>query len=271
MDTVSAACNSRNVNADGQRQRYRRGAVVLTFILTAVLLDASGSITFVPSPPAAERYEQTGLQIQNSEDSTGRRLTLTGAVAGVTGLWESQTIPAKADEGTFDVVMNINLGGDSPKEASITIRVHPEWAPRGAAQFKRLVENGWYDNEGVFRVVPGFVAQFGLPAVAQKQLDNIPDDPVKVTNSRGTLVFATAGPNTRTSQLFFNYKDNSFLDRQGFSPFAEVLDNGMEVVGKFYAGYGERPNQGRITSQGNAYLDKEFPKLTKILKATVKN
>jgi len=175
-----------------------------------------------------------------------------------------------AEDGTFDVVFSLNLNGDEPSEASITVKVHPEWAPKGAAQFKRLVEQGWYDDAAFFRVVPGFVAQFGLPAKPQPRLDNIQDDPVKVSNKKGYMVFATAGPNTRTSQLFINYKDNKFLDGQGFSPFAEVLGDGMQIVEKFYKGYGEKPNQNKITSEGAAYLDANFPKLTKIKKATIK-
>lgn len=169
----------------------------------------------------------------------------------------------------YDMVFEIALGGDKPTDASFTVKIHPEWSPIGAAQFKKLVEQGWYDDAGVFRVVPGFVAQFGLPAKPQPKLPAIKDDPVQVSNKRGYLVFATAGPNTRTSQLFINYKDNGFLDRQGFSPFGEVLGDGMAVVEKFYSGYGEKPNQGAITSQGNEYLDKQFPKLTKIKKITV--
>merc|ERR1712083_994894 len=124
---------------------------------------------------------------------------------------------------------------------------------------------GWYDGAAFFRIVPGFVAQFGLPAKPQPELKSIKDDPVKKSNKRGYVVFATAGPDTRTSQLFINYADNSFLDKQGFAPFAEVLGDGMDVVDKFYKGYGEKPDQGKITSQGNAYLDKYFPKLTKIV------
>merc|ERR1712007_224860 len=139
----------------------------------------------------------------------------------------------------------------------------------GSAQFKRLMEQGFYDDAAVFRVVPGFVAQFGLPAVAQPKLENIKDDPVKVGNRRGNVVFATAGPNTRTSQLFINYKDNSFLNGQGFAAFAEVLGDGMQVVDKFYAGSGEKPNQGAITAQGNKYIDANFPKITKLKKLTI--
>mmetsp|Transcript_42931 Transcript_42931/g.99429 ORF Transcript_42931/g.99429 Transcript_42931/m.99429 type:complete len:200 (+) Transcript_42931:66-665(+) len=169
----------------------------------------------------------------------------------------------------FDVSFNMSLGGDSPKFATFKVRVNPSWAPKGAAQFKKLVQEGWYNGAAVFRVVPGFVAQFGLPAAPHPELPSIQDDPVQQSNRRGTLVFATAGPNTRTSQLFVNYKDNGFLDSQGFSPFGEVLGDGMDVVESFYKGYGERPNQDAITKKGNAYLDREFPKLTKISKCSI--
>merc|ERR1711972_458168 len=125
------------------------------------------------------------------------------------------------------------------------------------------------DDAGVFRVVPGFVAQFGLPAKTQPRLPPIKDDPVKVSNKKGTLVFATSGKNSRTSQLFINYKDNTFLDKQGFSPFAEVLGDGMKIVEAFNSKYGQEPNQGAITYQGNKYLDASFPGLTKVKKITV--
>eukprot|EP00435_Cladocopium_sp_Y103_P041374 s3124_g11.t1 len=236
-----------------QRQTY----ALVCALLVVCLVSTRYYSTFLPSPSTLEASETVEGR---------RRLMSVGAAAALGG---AQTGSAKAADADFDVVMDINLGGDSPSEASIKIRVHPEWAPIGAAQFKKLVEQGWYDDAGVFRVVPGFVAQFGLPAKPQAKLDNIRDDPVKVSNKRGTIVFATAGPNTRTSQLFINYKDNSFLDRQGFSPFGEVLDGGMEVVDKFFAGYGESPNQGQITNSGNSYLDAKFPKLTKIVKAKV--
>jgi len=174
-----------------------------------------------------------------------------------------------APDTPFDVTFQVTRGGFVPKTSNFTVRVHPDWAPKGAAQFKHLAEKGWYNGAGIFRVVPGFVAQFGLPAIPHPQLASIKDDPVKVSNKRGTLTFATSGKNTRTSQLFFNTGNNGFLDDQGFSPFAEVLGDGMGIVDAFFSGYGEQPSQGRITRLGNAYLDAKFPGLAKIVKLSI--
>lgn len=239
----------------------------LVLAVTNLTLPLSGPSGFVVTARERRSVGNIAVRAKHEADQGSRRQLVGGVV--LAGSASSNAGAALAQDKPFDVVLDLNLGGDSPKDTSIKIRVHPEWAPLGAAQFKKLVEQGWYDDAGVFRVVPGFVAQFGLPAKPQPTLPNIQDDPVKVTNSRGTLVFATRGKNTRTSQLFINYKDNSFLDKQGFSPFGEVLDDGMKVVEQFYTGYGEQPNQGQITSRGNAYLDASFPKLTKIRKAKV--
>ena len=153
-----------------------------------------------------------------------------------------------------------------------TIEVHRDWAPLGADRFYNLVRRGFFTNASFFRVVPGFVVQFGLgpdPAV-NKVWDKatIQDDPVKQSNKRGTVVFATAGPNTRTTQLFINFVDNSRLDGQGFAPFGEVVD-GMDVVDKIYSGYGDQPRQDLITSRGDAYITQNFPKIDKIKMARV--
>jgi len=134
------------------------------------------------------------------------------------------------------------------------------------------VRRGFFTNASFFRVVPGFVVQFGLnadPAINKVwEQAKIQDDPVKQSNKRGTLVFATAGPNTRTTQLFINFADNGRLDGMGFAPFGEVLE-GMDTVDKIYSGYGEQPNQGLITAQGDAYLSQNFPKIDKIKLARV--
>lgn len=163
-------------------------------------------------------------------------------------------------------------------KGDFVIEVHREWAPLGADRFYNLVQGGYYDDCRFFRVLKGFMAQFGIngdPKVQSAWVGaKIQDDPVKGSNKRGFVTYAMAGPNTRTSQLFINYGDNSRLDSQGFAPFGQVV-TGMNVVDSFYAEYGEGapsgggPNQGRIQSEGNAYLTKEFPKLDFIKKATI--
>jgi len=152
------------------------------------------------------------------------------------------------------------------------VEVHRDWSPLGADRFYNLVRNGYFTNAAFFRVVPGFVVQFGLsanPAVNRAWFNaNLKDDPVVGSNKRGTLSFASAGPNTRTTQIFINFSDNVALDRMGFSPFATVSE-GMDVVDKIYSGYGESPNQGAITNEGDAYIAKNFPKIDKIKVARV--
>ena len=158
------------------------------------------------------------------------------------------------------------------------VEVHRDWAPNGADRFYNLVKNGYYDAARFFRVIEGFMVQFGInadPNIARVWRDaNIKDDPVKESNRRGMVTFATAGPNTRTTQVFINFGDNAALDGQGFAPFAKVI-SGMEVVDSLYGGYGEGapngngPDQGRLQQQGNAYLQQAFPKLDSINKATI--
>jgi peptidyl-prolyl cis-trans isomerase A (cyclophilin A) len=143
---------------------------------------------------------------------------------------------------------------------------------------QELTEEKFFDETRIFRVLPGFVSQFGIngnPEVQSKwRSKSIPDDPVKVSNERGTVVFATAGANSRTTQIFFNTRTegNTFLDKQGFSPFGQVLE-GMDIVDQLYSGYGEGapagkgPNQGLIQAKGNAYLKDSYPKLSYIQQA----
>ena len=156
---------------------------------------------------------------------------------------------------------------------AIVIEVHRDWAPLGADRFYNLVKNGFFDNARFFRVVPNFMVQFGMngdPAVtAAWQGATLKDEPTKETNKRGYVTFAKTGaPNSRGTQVFINFKDNGFLDSQGFAPFGQVV-SGMDVAEKITSQYGESPNQGRITAEGNAYLTKEFPKLDYIKKASI--
>ncbi len=158
------------------------------------------------------------------------------------------------------------------------IEVHRDWAPNGADRFYNLVKNGFYDNVRFFRVVEGFMAQFGIngdPKVSSIWREaRIKDDPVRISNKRTFVTFATAGPNTRTTQVFISFSDNSNLDSQGFAPFGQVV-SGMKVVDALYNGYGEGapngrgPDQGRVQKEGNAYLANSFPNLDYVKKATI--
>jgi peptidyl-prolyl cis-trans isomerase A (cyclophilin A) len=206
----------------------------------------------------------------------GLALASTVAFAGQADLNKLQKLrnPAALKEqapATFKVNFDTSKG---PFE----VTVHRDWAPNGADRFYNLVKNGFYDDVRFFRVIPNFMAQFGIhgnPSVmAAWRQAQIKDDPVKQSNKRGYVVFATAGPNTRTTQLFINFGDNTGLDKQGFAPFGQVT-KGMDVVDKIYDGYGEGaprgkgPEQGRLQNEGNAYLTKEFPKLDYIKTATI--
>lgn len=163
-------------------------------------------------------------------------------------------------------------------KGTFVIQVQRDWAPNGADRFYNLVKSGFYNDARFFRVIDGFMVQFGingnpdLSAIWREA--RIPDDPVRESNDRGTVTFATAGPNTRTTQVFINFNNNSSLNGQGFAPFGKVV-SGMDVVDSFFKGYGEGaprgngPSQGLLQSQGNAYLITKFPKLDYIKKATI--
>ncbi|HEY3279742.1 MAG TPA: peptidylprolyl isomerase [Gemmatimonadales bacterium] len=163
-------------------------------------------------------------------------------------------------------------------QGDFVIAVHRAWAPRGADRFYNLVRSGYYDDARFFRVVSGFMVQFGIHGDPQVSAawrgKQIPDDPVRRTNLRGMISFANAGPGTRTTQVFINFGSNDRLDAMGFAPFGQVVQ-GMEVVDKLYAGYGEGaprglgPDQGRIQMEGNAYLKKSFPKMDYVQRARV--
>ena len=153
-----------------------------------------------------------------------------------------------------------------------TVEVTRSWAPGGADRFYNLVRHGFFDGTRFFRVVPGFVVQFGLsgdPTLSARWRDAvIPDDPVLQHNTAGTLTFATAGPGTRTTQLFINYADNTRLDAQGFAPLGQVVE-GMDVVERIYSGYEGTPDQGMIQMRGNTYLADQFPRLDTIARAAI--
>ena len=158
------------------------------------------------------------------------------------------------------------------------VEAHRDWAPVGADRFHALVQAGFYDDTRFYRVIDGFMAQFGIngdPYVNQVWKEEfLLDEPPTESNTRGRLSFAKGGPHSRTTELFVNFVNNSRLDPLGFAPFAEVVE-GMDVVDLIYSGYGEGPPNGAgpyaamIQARGNAYLDAEFPQLTRILRASV--
>ena len=191
-----------------------------------------------------------------------------------------------AGDMSYLVKFSVNLGPQN--HDSFLVRINPSWAPLGAERFKELVEgNGrgiyrvlcdilfvenFFDAARFFRVVPGFMAQFGISAkpdrAAYWREKKLKDDPVLKSNTRGYISFATSGPNSRTTQMFINYADNANLDSMGFAPFG-LVEKGMDVVDKIYAGYGEKPDQQSIQMSGNKYLKKHFPKLSYIEKVEI--
>jgi len=182
--------------------------------------------------------------------------------------------PASLNEKALDVY---KVKFDT-SQGTFEIEVHRDWAPNGADRFYNLVKNGFYNDTRFFRVIKGFMVQFGIngdPKISQVWRNaNVADDPVEESNLRGFVTFATAGPNTRTTQVFINYGDNPSLDGQGFAPFGKVI-SGLDVVQHLYSNYGEGaprgegPDQSRVQTEGNAYLQKNFPQLDYIKKATI--
>ncbi|MBZ5520678.1 MAG: peptidylprolyl isomerase [Acidobacteriia bacterium] len=180
--------------------------------------------------------------------------------------------PAASAAGVFRVKIETSAG-------AFVIEAHRDWAPHGVERFHELVRAGYFDDSRFFRIVPGFIAQFGIagdPKVATAWRNRtIPDDPVVQHNQRGYMSYAMTGPDTRSTQIYINLADNSRLDAQGFAPFAKVVE-GMEVVDKLYSGYGENSGGGmragkqqKMFEEGNAWLDREFPRLDKLMRATM--
>jgi len=190
------------------------------------------------------------------------------SVAVSTGFRVMADEAAAADQApdTYRVLFETSKG-------SFTVEVHREWAPNGADRFHKLVETGFYDDCRFFRVVPDFMVQWGINGDPEIQKNwvkaNIKDDRVTQSNQRGFLTYAMSGQkNSRTTQMFINFKDNSFLDSKGFAPFGQVVD-GMDIVDAINSQYREQPDQGSVQESGNEYLNKNFPKLDYIRKAII--
>lgn len=260
--------------------------LLITITLLISLLHSINAFTSSPPRPIISQ-SSTSLEAASRRGVLGK---LRGAFVGAATLTAFRQGPsvASAEEtpstsnGRIVELQVANVDGIEGKTGTVKIQLRPEWAPRGVKRFEELTEEKFFDDTRVFRVLPGFVSQFGIngnPEVqSQWRSKSIPDDPVKVSNSRGTVVFATAGTNSRTTQIFFNTRaeGNAFLDKQGFSPFGQVIE-GMDIVDQLYSGYGEGqpagkgPNQGLIQAKGNAYLKESYPKLSYIQQARLAN
>ena len=205
--------------------------------------------------------------------ATQRRLLGLAAAVAASALALAQAPPAEKAPDTFYAKFETTKG-------PFVVQVNRAWAPNGADRFHHLVKTGFFDGQRFYRVVKGFVVQWGVhgdPATASDWMGKrIPDDPVLEKNAVGTITFAKSGPGTRTTQVFINLTDNRrSLDKTGFAPFGVVVD-GLDVVKKLYAGYGDMVSQGgrgvdvgRLYKEGNAYLDRDFPKLDRIVKASI--
>uniref|UniRef100_A0A7S0B3K6 Peptidyl-prolyl cis-trans isomerase n=1 Tax=Pyrodinium bahamense TaxID=73915 RepID=A0A7S0B3K6_9DINO len=170
------------------------------------------------------------------------------------------------------VRFTIRVAPDSDEEV-FKLKIHEEWAPLGARRFLDLVQDKNFDGGAFYRVIPGFMAQFGIaadPAMYKKWSQMIPDDKVTQSNTRGRISFAMRGPNTRSCQVFINFGDNGSLDSQGFAPFGEVIE-GMEVVDKIYSGYQDAPYREPIKEEGVACIKDKFPKLSYVVAAVVED
>jgi peptidyl-prolyl cis-trans isomerase A (cyclophilin A) len=220
---------------------------------------------------SVEDTMKRGVQLLAAMAAVGLGVSVAAGQAPDRARLRNPSALAEKAPDTFKAALDTSKG-------QIVITVHRDWAPLGADRFYNLVKSGYLTDVRFFRVLSGFMAQFGIngdPAVAAAWRGaRIQDDPVKQSNKRGYVTFATAGPNTRTTQLFINYRENASLDKQGFAPIGEVT-SGMDVVDQLYSGYGEGapsgkgPSQQRAQAEGNAYLMKEFPRLDYIKAATI--
>jgi peptidyl-prolyl cis-trans isomerase A (cyclophilin A) len=240
------------------------------FVKYALVAVAALGLAYATSAqtPAPAAVPKSSAQ---SSTTAAKKPAATGTAAHAASYDRALLHPALLKDKAPDtyVVKFVTTRGD------FTITVTRASAPLGADRFYNLVKHHFYDNAVIFRAVPNFVTQFGIssyPAVsAAWKKTEIKDDPVTGTNKKGSIVFATAGPNTRTTQVFINLKDNAFLDKTGFSPFGTVDGDGMKVVEMFYDQYGDNAgiDQDQIEKTGKPYLDKSFPKLDSIKSVTI--
>lgn len=239
-----------------------------------VVLLIAGSVLFVPGCSDGGSDNQGSLDDSLARIEQARKDSLWNTPAAEVPEGTPQSRPKSApplqpdadvpQKGTFAVKVESSTG-------DYTIEVHRDWAPVGAERFYQLVKAGYYDECRYFRVLPGFMVQFGMngdPAVQQQWDRRIQDDPVTQSNERSYVTFATSGTDSRTTQVFINFGDNSRLDSEGFAPFGKVIE-GMENVDTINSKYRESPKQPSIQAGGNAYLQQNFPELDFVKKMSI--
>lgn len=254
----------------------RISTALAILVLGSTLGCPSGSVQPNNSGAAAKAGASAGAKAPATKAAPpGAKGEATPTPAAKDGAAGSLLDPASATATAPDV-FKVKL---ETTKGDVVLELHRDWSPNGADRFYNMVKLGFFEDIAFFRAMDNFMVQFGMhgdPEV-QKAWNKVPitDDAVKESNKRGYVTFAKRGtPNSRTTQIFINYKDNAMLDGMGFSPFGQVVE-GMDVVDSFYKGYGEGapkgqgPSQARIEREGNTYLRASFPKLDYVKKATV--
>jgi peptidyl-prolyl cis-trans isomerase A (cyclophilin A) len=248
------------------------GTIVCAAVFAAPVL-AQSTAKPASSTPSAQKPASTSTQKPASTPSTQKPATAKPTTAKPATAKPAATNPALRTPAKLKDTAPATFRANFETSAGVfVVEVTRAWAPKGADRFYNLVKYGYFDGNRFFRVVPNFMVQFGINGDSKLNAvwreANITDDPVTQSNRRGYVTFATRGPNSRTTQLFINFRDNGGLDAQGFAPFGQVV-SGMEIVDKINAEYREQPDQGLIQTQGNAYLTKAFPRLDYIKKASI--
>ena len=257
-----------------------RTAALLSLPLTALLaLAACGMEEAVTEPaeevetPAAAAEEPAAAEEAEAEAPAAAEEAEPTAEAGNDNPLYNPSLATEEAPATYTVKFETTAG-------DLFIDVDRSLSPRGADRFYNLVKIGFYDDLRFFRVIDNFMAQIGISGDPKAnrawRTANLMDDPVKTSNKRGWVTFAKTGaPNSRSTQIFLNFKDNAMLDGMGFAPFGQVREESLSVLDAIYSGYGEGaprgagPDQGRIQAEGNAYLDADFPKLTQLVDASI--
>lgn len=239
----------------------------IRYLLPALALSVSSCAA--PDDPANHRVEEVVLAPAPTPSTPAVPAPAQVPTPAATPELLAQT-PEDTAPAEYEAILTTTKG-------DVRIRVHRAWSPKGADRFFTMIKRGYFQHVAFFRVVSGFMAQFGMhgnPQVNAAWADRvISDEPVAQSNLRGRVTFATRGPNSRSNQLFINFGNNGNLDGMGFTPFGEVVD--MGPVDRLYAGYGEGAPQGRgpsqpvVAARGNAYLAEGFPQLDYIVSARI--